>query len=71
VLFIPSRPVHDTAIAIQRQIFADAGIGGDSAYLAYLYVRLVGSFYYAEYFTGRRGDFDELVPALRSLLRPS
>jgi hypothetical protein len=37
-------------------------------HLAYLYVRMVGTFFYAEYFTGRRADFDDLVPALRSLL---
>jgi AcrR family transcriptional regulator len=67
VLINPSGPVHEAAVAIQRQIFADAGIEADM-HLAYLYVRMVGTFFYAEYFTGRRADFDDLVPALRSLL---
>ena len=71
VLFTPASRVHETAVAVQREIFAEAGISGTAENVAYLYVRMVASSLYSEYFTGRRADFDEVVPALRSLLAPA
>ncbi|MCO8270566.1 QsdR family transcriptional regulator [Actinoplanes sp. TRM 88003] len=74
VLFTPAGGVHESAVANQIQIFRETGLaddlppGTDLPHLAFLYVRMVGAFFYAEFFTGRPSDFDELVPALRSLM---
>ncbi|MBL7254110.1 QsdR family transcriptional regulator [Paractinoplanes lichenicola] len=70
VLFTPAGGVHRRAVAIQAEIFREAGLTNID-HLAYLYVRMVGAFLYAEFFTGRHADFDELVPALRALLEPA
>lgn len=76
ILYTPAGAVHETAMAAQLAIFEETGFtrqlraGVDVTQLAYLYVRMVGTFLYSEYFTGRTVDFDELVPALRSLLHP-
>ncbi|MEV6491200.1 QsdR family transcriptional regulator [Actinoplanes sp. NPDC051633] len=73
-LFTPAGAVHESAVAAQLEIFAETGLterlrrDGDDVQLAYLYVRTVAAYLYSEFFTGRRADFDELVPALRSLL---
>jgi len=77
VLFTPAGGVHESAVAAQIVIFRETGLvaelppGTDLDHLAYLYVRMVGAFLYAEFFTGHEPDFDELVPALRSLLAPA
>ncbi len=74
LLFTPAGGVHESAVAAQIQIFAETGVTAtlrpdtDVAQLAYLYVRTVGAFLYSEFFTGRRVDFDDVVPALHSLL---
>jgi AcrR family transcriptional regulator len=76
ILFTPAGPVHDTAVAVQAEIFAETGLTAqwppevDVHHLAYLYVRMVGAFLYSEFYTGQKADFDELIPALRSLLMP-
>ncbi|WP_250007392.1 QsdR family transcriptional regulator [Actinoplanes sp. M2I2] len=77
ILFTPAGGVHETAVSNQIEVFRETGLtgelppGADVSHLAFLYVRMVGTFLYAEFFTGRKADFDELVPALRSLLRPA
>ena len=74
LLFTPAGGVHETAVAHQIEVFAETGVTGtlgpdtDVAQLAYLYVRTVGAFLYSEFYTGRRVDFDDVVPALHSLL---
>ncbi|MBM2622880.1 hypothetical protein JIG36_46010 [Actinoplanes sp. LDG1-06] len=76
-IFTPAGGVHERAVDIQVEVFHETGLigelppGTDVRHLAYLYVRMVGAFLYAEFFTGRHADFDELVPALRSLLLPA
>jgi AcrR family transcriptional regulator len=77
ILFTPAGGVHESAVAAQADIFRETGVAGqlpagtDLGHLAYLYVRMVGTFLYSEFFTGRRADFDELVPSLRALLEPA
>ena len=71
LLFTPAGGAHRSAVAIQVDIFREAGLGkpgADLEHLAYLYVRMVGAFFYSEFFTGHPPEFDELVPALRALL---
>jgi AcrR family transcriptional regulator len=74
ILFTPTGGVHETAVRNQVEIFGETGMidelspGTDISHLAFLYVRMVGAFLYAEFFTGRKADFDELIPALRSLM---
>ncbi|WP_250033209.1 QsdR family transcriptional regulator [Paractinoplanes maris] len=74
ILFTPAGAVHESAVRNQIEIFRETGLidelspGADIQHLAFLYVRMVGAFLYAEFFTGRKADFDELVPALRSLM---
>ena len=76
ILFTPAGGVHRNAVAIQLSIFKETGLtaqlrpDADVDQLAFLYVRMVAAFLYAEFFTGRKADFDEVVPALRSLLIP-
>ncbi|GAB2618862.1 hypothetical protein Aab01nite_32750 [Paractinoplanes abujensis] len=77
ILFTPAGGVHESAVAAQAEVFRETGVaaqwpaGTDTGRLAYLYVRMVGTFLYSEFFTGRRADFDELVPSLRALLEPA
>src|SRR5690348_14472416 len=77
VLFTPAGGVNESAVANQLAVFRETGLvdelppGADVPHLAFLYVRMVGAFLYAEFFTGKKADFDELVPALRSLLTPA
>jgi AcrR family transcriptional regulator len=77
VLFTPAGGVNESAVANQLAVFRETGLvdelpsGADVPHLAFLYVRMVGAFFYAEFFTGKKADFDELVPALRSLLTPA
>ncbi|MGK5678227.1 QsdR family transcriptional regulator [Actinoplanes sp. URMC 104] len=77
ILFTPSGAVHDNAVARQVEIFRETGLAAqlppdaDLGRLAYLYVRMVGPFLYSEFFTGRKADFDELLPSLRALLKPA
>lgn len=74
ILFTPAGGVHESAVANQLTVFRETGLtdelppDADLQHLAFLYVRMVGAFLYAEFFTGKKADFDELVPALRSLL---
>lgn len=74
ILFTPTGGVHDSAVRNQVEIFRETGLlgelppGTDVTHLAFLYVRMVGAFLYAEFYTGRKADFDELVPTLRSLM---
>jgi AcrR family transcriptional regulator len=76
VLFTPAGPVHEGVVAAQLEIFAEAGLteqlgpDADLEYLAFLYVRIVGSALYAGFFTGRPADFAVAERALRALLSP-
>ncbi len=76
VLFTPAGPVHEGIVATQLEIFAESGLteelgpNADVEYLAFLYVRIVGSALYASYFTGRPADFAVAERALRALLTP-
>ena len=76
VLFTPAGPVHDGIVATQLEIFAEAGLtaelgpDADLEFLAFLYVRIVGTALYAEFFTGRPADFAVAERALRALLSP-
>ncbi|MBU2662744.1 hypothetical protein KOI35_04415 [Actinoplanes bogorensis] len=74
ILFTPAGGVHESAVAAQIEVFRETGVAAqlpddaDLGRIAYLYVRMVGTFLYSEFFTGRRADFDELIPSLRALL---
>ncbi|MET0414684.1 MAG: QsdR family transcriptional regulator [Actinoplanes sp.] len=74
LLFTPAGAVHESAVAAQTEIFAETGVTAtlrpdvEVAQLAYLYVRTVGAFLYSEFYTGRPVNFDDVVPALHSLL---
>lgn len=74
VLFTPVGNVHRRAVELQKQIFAEATpaqgpwLTGDLDHLAYLYVRLFESTYYAELLAGIRPDWDLTERAARAVL---
>lgn len=74
VLFTPVGNVHRRALRMQKEIFQDAAppdgpwLTGDLDHLAYLYVRLVESSYYAELLAGIRPNWDLTERAARALL---
>ena len=74
VLLTPAGGVHERAVALQREIFAEAfrgredEVGGDLDTLAYLYVRLRESILYADIMSGRYPDPEVARRAVRALL---
>ena len=74
VLLTPAGGVHERAVAIHREIFAEAfrgredEVGGDLDTLAYLYVRLRESILYADIMSGRRPDPEVARRAVCALL---
>jgi AcrR family transcriptional regulator len=74
VLLTPAGGVHDRAVALHREIFAEAFAGhedellGDLDTLAYLYVRLRESILYADIMSGRQPDPEVAERAVRALL---
>jgi hypothetical protein len=74
VVFVPSGPIHQVSVARQIDVFTETGVARtlgsetDIRQIAYLYVRMVGTFIYSEYFSGGPVPFSTLEPALRSLL---
>ena len=76
VLLTPAGGVHERAVALHREIFAEAFEGhedellGDLDTLAYLYVRLRESILYADIMSGRQPDPEVAERAVRALLAP-
>jgi AcrR family transcriptional regulator len=74
VLLTPAGGVHARAVALHREIFAEAfagredGLLGDLDTLAYLYVRLRESILYADIMSGRLPDPEVAERAVRALL---
>lgn len=74
VLLTPAGGVHERAVALHRELFADAFDGcehelvGDLDTSAYLYVRLRESILYADIIGGRQPDPDVAERAVRALL---
>jgi AcrR family transcriptional regulator len=74
VLLTPAGGVHERAVALHREIFAEMFDGredellGDLDTLAYLYVRLRESILYADIMSGRQPDPDVAERAVRALL---
>ena len=74
VLLTPAGGVHQRAVALHREIFADAfrgcedEVAEDLDTLAYLYVRLRESILYADVMSGRRPDPEVAERAVRALL---
>jgi AcrR family transcriptional regulator len=74
VLLTPAGGVHARAVALHREIFAEAFEGreeelpGDLDSLAYLYVRLRESILYADIMSGRSPDPQVAERAVRGLL---
>jgi AcrR family transcriptional regulator len=74
VLLTPAGGVHARAVALHREIFAEAFEGDDDELLrdldtlAYLYVRLRESILYADIMSGRQPDPDVAERAVRALL---
>lgn len=74
VLLTPAGGVHERAVALHRELFAEAFAGhedeliGDLDTSAYLYVRLRESILYADVVSGRQPDPDVAERAVRALL---
>jgi AcrR family transcriptional regulator len=74
VLLTPAGGVHARAVALHREIFAEAFDGQDDRPVghldtfAYLYVRLRESILYADIMSGRQPDPDVAERAVRALL---
>lgn len=77
VLLTPAGGVHERAVALHRELFAEAFDGredelvGDLDTSAYLYVRLRESILYADIIGGRQPDPEVAERAVRALLTAS
>jgi hypothetical protein len=76
ILFTPAGGVQRRAVEATRQLFAEAGppdepiwLHGDLDKLAYLFVRIFESMYYAELLHGTKPDLDLVEHVARALLQ--